>query len=267
MQQASKLPGVSVVTLSYGEPESVLAASGLNQQSLDSDFTTPGVTFLAASGDSGIYGNGGYQVAADYPAASPNIVSVGGTSIVIDSAGDYPGTGTLGRSRLGRRDAERDSRGRRWRPERRRARAGVAERRRPRQHRSHRRSRASRRLHGLRVGPGIRRLHQHAQRLFGLGVGGRLARRRGHQRRVSHLGRPDRDRRPGPGARRRHALDRLHPDPARALLASRRRFPRHPLRQQRRPRRARLRPGHRAGHAGRQPPGSRPRRLSARPAR
>ena len=96
MQQASKLPGVSVVTLSYGEPESSVAAVGLNEQSLDSDFTTAGVTFLAASGDSGIYGDGGYQIAANYPAASPNIVSVGGTSIVIDSAGDYPGTGPSG---------------------------------------------------------------------------------------------------------------------------------------------------------------------------
>jgi len=96
MQQASKLPGVSVVTLSYGEPEFSLSDSGLNQQSLDSNFTTPGVTFLAASGDSGAYGNGGFQVAADYPAASPDIVSVGGTSIVIDSAGDYPGTGQSG---------------------------------------------------------------------------------------------------------------------------------------------------------------------------
>ena len=96
MQQASKLPGVSVVTLSYGEPESSLAASGLNQQSFDSDFTTPGVTFLAASGDSGIYVSGTRQIAANYPAASPNIVSVGGTSITIDAAGDYPGTGSSG---------------------------------------------------------------------------------------------------------------------------------------------------------------------------
>ncbi|HKI16621.1 MAG TPA: MBG domain-containing protein, partial [Isosphaeraceae bacterium] len=96
MQQASKLPGVSVVTLSYGEPESSLAAAGLNEQSFDSDFTTPGVTFLAASGDSGIYGDGGYVPAAEHPAASPNVVSVGGTSIVIDSAGDYPGTGPSG---------------------------------------------------------------------------------------------------------------------------------------------------------------------------
>ena len=30
------------------------------------------------------------------PSSSPNIVSVGGTSIVIDSAGDYPGTGSSG---------------------------------------------------------------------------------------------------------------------------------------------------------------------------
>jgi len=74
MQQASQIKGVSVVTLSYAESESALAAAGLNEQSLDSDFTTPGVTFLAASGDSGIYGDGGYVPAAEHPAASPNVV-------------------------------------------------------------------------------------------------------------------------------------------------------------------------------------------------
>ncbi len=96
MQQASKLPGVSVVTLSYGITESSLAAAGLSQTAIDSYFTTPGVTFLAAAGDSGIYSSGTYTVAANYPAASPNVVSVGGTSIVIDAAGNYPGTGTSG---------------------------------------------------------------------------------------------------------------------------------------------------------------------------
>ncbi len=101
MQEASKLPGVSVVTLSYGEPESAVAGSGINEKQLDSDFTTAGVTFLAASGDSGIYGDGGRQVAANYPSASPDIVSVGGTSIVIDSAGDYPGTGSSGETAWG----------------------------------------------------------------------------------------------------------------------------------------------------------------------
>jgi hypothetical protein len=96
MQQASKLPGVSVVTLSYGEPENVVANAGLSQQALDANFTTAGVTFLAASGDSGIYGNGGNTVVADFPGSSANLVSVGGTSIVIDSSGDYPGTGPTG---------------------------------------------------------------------------------------------------------------------------------------------------------------------------
>ena len=96
MQQASQLPGVSVVTLSYGLPENSFASLGLSQQTFDSYFTTPGVTFLAAAGDSGIFGNGGFQPTADYPAASPNVVAVGGTSIVIDSAGDYPGTGPSG---------------------------------------------------------------------------------------------------------------------------------------------------------------------------
>jgi hypothetical protein len=94
MKQASELTGVSVVTLSYGEPEGGISAA--QEQSLDSDFTTTGVTFLAASGDSGIFAPLTRTIAADYPAASPNIVAVGGTSIVIDGAGDYPGTGTSG---------------------------------------------------------------------------------------------------------------------------------------------------------------------------
>jgi hypothetical protein len=98
MKQASMLPGVSVVTLSYGVTESDLAAMGSSEQQLDSDFTTPGVTFVAASGDSGIYGFGGFppQIQTNYPASSPNVVAVGGTSINIDAAGDYPGTGASG---------------------------------------------------------------------------------------------------------------------------------------------------------------------------
>jgi hypothetical protein len=101
MHEASLLPGVSVVTLSYGEDEPDVSESGIDESQLDSNFTTPGVTFLAASGDSGIYGNGGSQVAVNYPAASPDVVAVGGTSIKIDSAGDYPGTGSTGETGWG----------------------------------------------------------------------------------------------------------------------------------------------------------------------
>jgi hypothetical protein len=98
MKTVSTMPGVSVVTLSYGLPEDAFAQAGLNQKSFDANFTTSGVTFLAAAGDTGIFGDTSnpFQPAADYPAASPNVVSVGGTSIVIDSAGDYPGTGPNG---------------------------------------------------------------------------------------------------------------------------------------------------------------------------
>jgi hypothetical protein len=92
MHTASELTGVSVVTLSYGLDE-----GNFDEQALDSNFTTANVTFLAAAGDDGAFGDGstgGYAVL--YPAASPNVVAVGGTSIVIDAAGDYPGTGSNG---------------------------------------------------------------------------------------------------------------------------------------------------------------------------
>jgi CSLREA domain-containing protein len=55
----------------------------------DSIFAVPGVTFLASTGDHGAPGS--------YPALSPNVVAVGGTTLQnLDSNGDYPGTGTNG---------------------------------------------------------------------------------------------------------------------------------------------------------------------------
>jgi hypothetical protein len=71
--------GVSVVSMSFGGGE----FSG--ETSYDSVFTTPsghqGVSFVASAGDSG--------APAQYPSASPNVLSVGGTSLTIDSAGNY----------------------------------------------------------------------------------------------------------------------------------------------------------------------------------
>jgi len=73
----------SVVSMSWGGPE----FSG--ELSLDSIFQVPGVTYLASTGDSGAPGG--------YPAYSPNVVAVGGTSLYnLDANGDYPGTGTNG---------------------------------------------------------------------------------------------------------------------------------------------------------------------------
>ena len=59
--------------------------SSARKQAYDSVFTTPaghnGVTFLAASGDSGAY------YGAQWPASSPNVVAVGGTSLYVNAAG------------------------------------------------------------------------------------------------------------------------------------------------------------------------------------
>jgi len=78
---AANYPGVSVVSMSWGQPE----YSG--EQICDSTFTTPagheGVTFLAASGDGGAPGQ--------YPAYSPNVIAVGGTLPTTDDSGNYVG--------------------------------------------------------------------------------------------------------------------------------------------------------------------------------
>jgi hypothetical protein len=65
--------------MSFGSPE-FKAETGL-----DGTFTTPaghnGVTFVAASGDGGSPG--------DYPAYSPNVLAVGGTTLSLDRRGNY----------------------------------------------------------------------------------------------------------------------------------------------------------------------------------
>ena len=92
VQTAASLPGVSVVSMSWGLNE----FSG--EQSLDNSFVTPaghqGVTFVAASGD-----DGGFSVDASgnptttpgvlYPAASPNVIGVGGTTLNLNADSSY----------------------------------------------------------------------------------------------------------------------------------------------------------------------------------
>ena len=70
--------GVVAVSMSWGFSEMP------NESSYDSFFTTPvghsGITFIAASGDQGT---------VDYPSASPNVLSVGGTSLNLSGTGTY----------------------------------------------------------------------------------------------------------------------------------------------------------------------------------
>jgi hypothetical protein len=79
VRYAAGQPGVSVVSMSWGSSEFS------SETSFDSTFTTPaghpGVTFVASSGDSGS--------PPSYPAASPNVLSVGGTSLNLDASGNY----------------------------------------------------------------------------------------------------------------------------------------------------------------------------------
>jgi hypothetical protein len=79
---AASQPGVSVVSMSFGESEES------TETSLDGQyFVTPaghnGVSFVASSGDEG--------APPEYPSASPNVLGVGGTSLNLDSSGDYLG--------------------------------------------------------------------------------------------------------------------------------------------------------------------------------
>ncbi len=82
---AAAQPGVSVVSMSWGFPES---ASGLASAEAQYDhyFTTPaghqGVTFVASTGDYG-------SAVPEYPAFSPNVVAVGGTSLSLNADGSY----------------------------------------------------------------------------------------------------------------------------------------------------------------------------------
>ena len=76
-------PGVSVVSMSWGFPETI------GQTVFDSYFQTPsghqGVTFVAASGDNGT------AAGPSYPSTSPGVLAVGGTTLSIGPGGSYLG--------------------------------------------------------------------------------------------------------------------------------------------------------------------------------
>lgn len=76
---AANLPGVSVVSMSFGGSEFSSEAN------YDSIFKTPtghqGVTFIASTGDNGAPGG--------FPAYSSNVLAVGGTTLTLDSSGHY----------------------------------------------------------------------------------------------------------------------------------------------------------------------------------
>ncbi|HZT05628.1 MAG TPA: S53 family peptidase [Chloroflexota bacterium] len=73
--QYANTHGAVAVSMSWGGSEFC------GETTYDSYFTTPGVTYFASSGDSG-HG-------VIYPSSSPNVVSVGGTTLSVTSDGSY----------------------------------------------------------------------------------------------------------------------------------------------------------------------------------
>jgi hypothetical protein len=81
VRYAANQPGVVAVSMSWGSNEFA------QETASDATFTTPtghnGVTFVASSGDNGAW------FGPEWPAVSPNVLAVGGTSLRLTSTGAY----------------------------------------------------------------------------------------------------------------------------------------------------------------------------------
>lgn len=84
---ARQAPGVVAVSMSWGGTEFS------SERAYDNVFTTPaghpGVTFVASSGDAGAYYHG--PSFGLWPALSPNVLAVGGTTLSLSANGTYQG--------------------------------------------------------------------------------------------------------------------------------------------------------------------------------
>jgi|GEM_PF-710395 len=78
---AAGRPGVSVVSMSWGFPEGMSIFQS-DEAAFDGIFNKPGVTFVASTGDFG-------TADPEYPAFSPNVLAVGGTSLTLNADNSY----------------------------------------------------------------------------------------------------------------------------------------------------------------------------------
>jgi hypothetical protein len=79
VKYAASQPGVSAVSMSWG------AGEFAGETAYDAVFTQPGVTYVASAGDNGAW------YGAEWPASSPNVLSVGGSTLTLTSTGSYLG--------------------------------------------------------------------------------------------------------------------------------------------------------------------------------
>jgi hypothetical protein len=77
VRYAASAPGVVAVSMSWGGGE--FSGESISDSTFQTPSGHPGVTFVASSGDSG--------APPSYPATSPNVLSVGGTTLNVNSAG------------------------------------------------------------------------------------------------------------------------------------------------------------------------------------
>ena len=83
VQTAADTPGVTVISMSWSGNEF------RHETADDPIFVASGITFLAAAGDSGAYASGTSTITPQYPACSPNVVAVGGTSLTVNADNSY----------------------------------------------------------------------------------------------------------------------------------------------------------------------------------
>jgi kumamolisin len=101
MNDVSRYPGMTVVSVSYGDTEGDQGSGTLRAFSQTfAQMAAAGLSVLASSGDSGsnptpMSGAGGYSptnpLAVNYPASDPSVTGVGGTDIQYISTWDYAG--------------------------------------------------------------------------------------------------------------------------------------------------------------------------------
>ena len=81
---------VKVTSISWGECESASTLSAINSTDAQLEAgVAEGITYYAASGDSGSDDCGDGSRAVDYPASDPYVLGVGGTTLTIGSGGAY----------------------------------------------------------------------------------------------------------------------------------------------------------------------------------
>ncbi len=82
-------PQPTVISMSWGGPENNMSSSDIS--SYESAFTiaaSKGIILLASAGDDGAY-NGESSPNVNYPASSPEVIGVGGTTLTLNTSGDY----------------------------------------------------------------------------------------------------------------------------------------------------------------------------------